>query len=75
MSEPQYAVVLVDSTSHALRVENVLTEGGLTSKMIPVPRHLSSDCGACVRIELHDVGRVQSQLEAAGVVFVSIEPI
>ena len=75
MSQPEYAVVLVDSTSHALQVEKVLTEAGLENKMIPVPRHLSSDCGACVRIERGDEDQARSRLEAARVAFLRIEPI
>jgi hypothetical protein len=50
MSRKQYAVILVYSTSHAIRAEKVLDEAGLSCKLIPVPRHLSSDCGVCVRI-------------------------
>ena len=50
-----YAVILVDSTSHALRIEKLLVNRGLTCKLIPVPRHLSSDCGVCVRIHKQDM--------------------
>jgi hypothetical protein len=59
MAGNQYAVILVYSTSHALRVEKILQRAGITCKLIPVPRHLSSDCGACIRIQ-------QSDAEAAG---------
>ncbi len=45
-----YTVILVPSTSHAIRAEKILREAGLECKLIPVPRHLSSDCGVCVRI-------------------------
>ncbi|MBC7226614.1 MAG: DUF3343 domain-containing protein [Thermoflexales bacterium] len=45
-----YAVILVPSTSHALRAEKILRSAGIECKLIPVPRHLSSDCGVCVRI-------------------------
>ncbi|MGB9776672.1 MAG: DUF3343 domain-containing protein [Anaerolineae bacterium] len=45
-----YAVILVPSTSHAIRAEKILREAGVECKLIPVPRHLSSDCGVCVRI-------------------------
>jgi len=54
----EFAVILVDSTSHALRIEKLLVGHSLTCKLIPVPRHLSSDCGVCVRI-------LQQDLEAA----------
>jgi len=67
MSEQRYAVVLAYSTSHALRVEKVLTGAGIACKMIPVPRHISSDCGVCVRVALTDQEAVLAALEAAHV--------
>jgi hypothetical protein len=48
MTPPEYAVILVRSTSHAMRVEKLLRDEGIICKMIPVPRHISSDCGVCV---------------------------
>ena len=67
MTSNQYAVVLVYSTSHALRAEKVLVEAGVSCKLIPVPRHLSSDCGVCARIELADREAALEALEAASV--------
>ncbi len=46
----EYAVILVYSISHAIRIEGLLKKNGIDAKMIPVPRHLSSDCGSTVRI-------------------------
>ena len=46
----EYAVILVYSISHAIRIEGMLKKNGIAAKMIPVPRHLSSDCGSTVRI-------------------------
>ncbi len=54
MTDKQYAVILVYSTSYALRAEKVLKQAGISCKLIPVPRHLSSECGVCVRIERAD---------------------
>jgi hypothetical protein len=54
MTGSQYIVILVHSTSYALRVERMLAEAGIPCKLIPVPRHLSSDCGVCVRIDRAD---------------------
>jgi hypothetical protein len=44
-----YEVVLFASVSHALRAEKILKEAGIPFKLIPVPRHISSDCGVCLR--------------------------
>jgi len=44
-----YDVVLFDSVSHAIKAEKVLKATGLPFKIVPVPKHISSDCGVCVR--------------------------
>jgi hypothetical protein len=49
--EISWQVVLFLSVSHALRAEKLLKEAGIPCKLIPVPRHLSSDCGVCLRFE------------------------
>lgn len=67
MDESLYGVVLFHSTSHALRAEKVLRQAGLAVKLIPVPRHLSSDCGVALRFEWADQEAVRQALEAARV--------
>ena len=62
-----FAVILVHSTSHAVQAERVLKRAGLTVKLIPTPRHLSSDCGSAVRIATVDRGRGEAALAEAGV--------
>ena len=68
MSKTQYAVIVVRSTSHALRAESILQHMDIACKLIPTPRHLSSDCGMCVRIQQTDRKRVTEFLEAERVV-------
>lgn len=43
-------VILFPSIHFALRAEKLLKAKGISYKLIPVPRHLSSDCGVCLRI-------------------------
>jgi hypothetical protein len=50
-------------TSHAIRAEHLLNRAGIACKMIPVPRHLSSNCGVCVRVERADVEAAQRALQ------------
>ena len=38
----------------AMRCKKQCDETGITAKMMPVPRSLSSSCGTCVRIETED---------------------
>jgi hypothetical protein len=50
MKNTHFAVILMYSTSYALHSERILKDRGIRCDLIPVPRHLSSDCGVCVRI-------------------------
>ena len=63
MYRDRYAVILVYGTSHAIRAEHLLNGAKVACKMIPVPRHLSSNCGVCVRIERTDVDEARRVLE------------
>ena len=62
-----YAVILVHTTSHAVFAERVLAQAGLAVKLIPTPRHLSSDCGTAVRILAPDMAVAAEKLAATGV--------
>jgi len=66
------SVVLFYSTSGAIRAEKLTMEAGLRVKLIPVPRHLSSDCGVCLRCEWADVDKVRRILDGARVEYEEI---
>ena len=63
----EWEVALFLSVHHALRAEKLLKKAEIPCKLIPVPRHLSTDCGVCLRfapalrqrIEMVLVGRVE----------------
>jgi hypothetical protein len=59
---PSYGVVLFQSISSALRAEKLLKKEGIAYKLIPVPRHLSSDCGVCIRFFSQDESLVRKTL-------------
>ena len=46
---PNYNVAIFNSTSEVLLAEKLMKKAGIPYKLIPVPRHLSSDCGICLR--------------------------
>ena len=71
----RYAVILVQSTGHAIRVEKILNMANIGCKLIPVPRQISSNCGVCVRVERTDVDAVKAALEKSSVSFESIHEI
>ena len=71
----EYSVVLFHSSSHALRAEKVLQAAGISIKMIPTPRQLSSDCGMSLRFERADEERVARALTEYEVPINGIHPI
>ncbi len=58
-----------------MRVEKILKQDGIACKLIPVPRHLSSDCGVCVRIDRADESAAQMLIEQAKVEIVGLHPV
>ena len=68
----QYSVILVWSSSHAIRIEHVLNQAGIASKLIPTPRQFTSDCGLSVRIKREDVEAARKAMDGAWVEYESI---
>ena len=68
-----FKVILVHATSHAIRGEKVINKAGLRCRLIPVPRHLSSDCGVCLRILDSDEEKIKSVLESNNIQWLKIE--
>ena len=69
--KPQYSVMLFKAVSYVLKAEKILKKEGLPHKLIPVPKHISSDCGICLRFE----SPIQSKIEAALLNNVDVEEI
>jgi hypothetical protein len=69
--QPQYSVILFKAVSYVLKAEKILKKEGLPHKLIPVPKHISADCGICLRFE----PVIQSKIEAALLNKVEIEEI
>jgi len=58
----KYHVILFDSVHHALRSEKILKGMGIPHKLIPVPRHISSDCGVCLRFTIDLRNKIEDAL-------------
>ena len=56
------SVVLFYSTSAAIKAERLSQKASLTVRLITVPRHLSSDCGICLRFENKDLEAIRAIL-------------
>ncbi|MBP7604842.1 MAG: DUF3343 domain-containing protein [Spirochaetes bacterium] len=68
----EYCVALFHSTSLALRGEKLCRGEAIAVKLIPVPRHLSSDCGVCLRFPSAHEERVRALFEGKSLEFDSI---
>jgi len=73
--ENAYGVILFHTNSAVLRAEKILLRESFTIRLIPVPRHLSSDCGIALRFDLQAETRIRETLEAAGVSIDSIHAL
>ena len=71
----QHSVMLFYSTSSALQAEKLLKREGVATKLIPVPRHLSSDCGISLRFDGLEEARVRVILQKGQVEIQGIYPV
>lgn len=69
------AVILFHTSNHALRAEKLLENAGHRVKLMPVPRHLSSDCGVCLRIDRSERDACRRILEEARVEIASLHDL
>jgi len=58
-----YSVVIFYSTSAAIRAESLAQKANLKIKLIPIPRHLSSDCGICLQFNNEDKQSIKEILK------------
>lgn len=70
-----YGVVLFHTISAAMRSEKVLKKAGISIKLIPTPRELSSDCGIAMRFHWTQAEHVKTALDTARVEIAGIHRI
>jgi len=70
-----YSVVIFYSTSAAIRVESLTKKANLKIKLIPIPRHLSSNCGVCLRFNNEDKPKIEKILQDGKVEYENIYKI
>ena len=59
-----YEVILFKAVSYALKAEKILKKENLPHKLIPVPKHISSDCGVCLMIHQDVKDKILAALES-----------
>jgi len=69
---PTHVLFLVPSANHAVQGEVALLRAGIECRLIPVPRHVSSQCGVCLSVRGADRRPAEEQLRAAGTVIEGI---
>jgi hypothetical protein len=74
-TDMEYGIVLFDTTQAAIKAEKVLKKAGIRTKLIPVPRHISSNCGVSLRFDLQLASEVESALAAKRVPIAGMEPL
>lgn len=73
--DAEYGIVLFDTTQAAIKAEKVLQQAQIKTKLIPVPRHISSNCGVSLRFDLQLASEVESALAAKRVPVAAIRPL
>lgn len=71
----RYYVALLYSTSLAIRAEKICKKADIRVKLIPTPRHLSSDCGIVLRFEKKDREAVVEALHVSKLDYDQIAPL
>ncbi|HEY3324114.1 MAG TPA: DUF3343 domain-containing protein [Planctomycetota bacterium] len=72
MTSSTHSIVLFHTNSAALKAEKVLQRAGLVVKLVPTPRHLSSDCGVALRCEAAQAQQAQKLLDENSVPYESV---
>ena len=68
----EYGIALFDTTQAAIRAEKVLKQANILTKLIPVPRHISSNCGISLVFDVGLIPVVKSVLNKGNVPFSSV---
>ena len=75
MMMSEYGIVLFHTTQAAIKAEKVLDQAGIKTKLLPVPRHISSNCGISLRFDVTLMAKVEAELASKGVPVSAILPL
>jgi len=73
-SKVDYGIVLFETTQAVIKAEKILNEAGIKIKLIPVPRHISSDCGISILFDLNLIDKIKSILSEKNIHYSNILP-
>jgi len=63
------SLFLFQSTHAVLKAERLLLDAGISCKVIPVPKHISSECGICVLTPAGQSDAARAALDTARIAF------
>jgi hypothetical protein len=67
MNNKRKKIVTFFGAYHVLKAERFLKKEGIAVETIAAPRHISTDCGICIRFMPGDEERVKAVLTAAAI--------
>ena len=70
-----FSIILFNTTNNTMWAAKVLKKEGIERKLIPIPRHLSSDCGFCIRIQNETIPKVEIILQKNNIEYNGIETL
>jgi len=73
-SKVDYGIVLFETTQAVIKAEKILNEAGIKIKLIPVPRHISSNCGISILFDLNLIDKIKSILSEKNIHYSNILP-
>lgn len=73
-SSTEYGIVLFNTTQEVMKAEKVLNSEGVKIKLIPVPRHISSNCGISILFDLDIMDRIRVILSENDINYKDILP-
>jgi hypothetical protein len=50
----EYLYMIFRSMTHVLAAERAARKQGISCRMVPIPRNLSTDCGMCVSVKAEE---------------------
>jgi len=71
----EQTVILFPTSAHVMRAEKLLNKVCVTCRLIPVPRHLSSDCGFCLVVSRHECAKVCALMDDKKVTYDDTAPL
>lgn len=61
------SILLFNNIREVIKAEKYCVKNGLEHTVMPVPTHLSSECGMCLRADFDNVKDIIESLKGAGI--------